>query len=272
MDRKRQLSKRITELIGKLPLFPRDIETLLTSALKPSADDMQVLRLIKGDPELCKELSELAGTYYGIEEAETAEVALERIGVQPLVQLIGLSYARKAVQEEFASLRYLNEYFEHSEEISIGCHVLAEVSGRGRDEAQMYAVAGLIHDIGRLAMMVANNRTSAHVLGTLWDKMASVVYDEKTATGTNHCEVGREICRKWKFAPIIQEGVLRHHNPLINGDFSFPGGVIFVAHFLSASDPSGDIVSRLSAGEILSLLHLSAAEFDRARAIYKSRT
>jgi len=110
------------------------------------------------------------------------------------------------------------------------------------------------------------------VLGTLWDKMASVVHDEKATLGTNHCDVGMRICHKWNFSPIVQEGVLRHHTPLINSDFSLPGALIFISHFLSASDPSGDILSTLSAAEVVTHLSLSAADFDKARGIYKSRT
>jgi len=120
--------------------------------------------------------------------------------------------------------------------------------------------------------MVANNRTGAHVLGTLWNKMTSVVQDEKAKLGTNHCEAGAQICRKWNFSPIIQEGVLRHHSPLIDNDFSVAGALIFVSHFLSASDPSGDILSTLSAGEVVGRLKMSEAGFDRARSIYKERT
>jgi HD-like signal output (HDOD) protein len=140
-----------------------------------------------------------------------------------------------------------------------------------QEEREIYAVAGLIHDIGRLAIMVASNRTSAHVLGTLWDKMASVVHDENASVGMNHCDVGAKICRKWNFSPIIQEGVLRHHTPLVDSDFSTPGAIIFVSHFLSASDPSGDILSTLSAAEIVGKLKISGADFEKARGIYRAR-
>jgi len=273
MSKKRELSRKITEIIGKLPLFPRDIDRLLAVAVKPSGDNTEILRLIESDVGLSTELLLLARSYYGTDEnIETIGDAVRCVGIQPLVQLIGMSYARSAIQEEFAALKYLNEYVDHSEAISIGCRILAEICGMEREEYEVYAVAGLIHDIGRLAIMVASNRTSAHVLGTLWDKMASVVYDEKAALGTNHCDVGMEICRKWNFSPIIQEGVLRHHTPLINSDFSLPGALIFTSHFLSASDPSGEILSTLSAAEIVTRLKLSAADFDKARDIYKSRT
>jgi len=273
MNKKRELSRKITQVVDKLPLFPRDIDRLLAAAVKPSEDNTEILRLIESESELSTELVHLARSYYGTaEDIKTVEDAVRCIGIQPLVQLIGVSYARSAIQEEFSALKYLNEYLDHSEDISMGCRILAEISNMPQEEREIYAVAGLIHDIGRLAIMVASNRTSAHVLGTLWDKMASVVHDEKTVLGTNHCDVGMQICRKWNFSPIIQEGVLRHHTPLINSDFSFPGALIFISHFLSASDPSGDILSTLSAAEIVTNLNLSAANFDRARDIYKSRS
>lgn len=273
MNKKRELSRKITQVVDKLPLFPRDIDRLLAAAVKPSEDNTEILRLIESESELCTELVHLARSYYGTaEDIKTVKDAVRCIGIQPLVQLIGVSYARSAIQEEFSALKYLNEYLDHSEDISMGCRILAEISGMRQEEREMYTVAGLIHDIGRLAIMVASNRTSAHVLGTLWDKMASVVHDEKATLGTNHCDVGMQICRKWNFSPIIQEGVLRHHSPLINSNFSFPGALIFISHFLSASDPSGDILSTLSAAEIVPNLNLSAANFDRARDIYKSRS
>lgn len=273
MKRKREPGLKIIELVEGLPMFPHDIDGLLAAALKPSKDSAKILELMEKEPEVREELLELARSYYAADaEIGTTEEAVERFGAQSLVQLIGLLYARRAIQEEFASLRYLNEYFDHSESISIGCHILAEQARASRERVQLYTVSGLIHDIGRLAIMVARNRTSAHVLGTLWDKMASVVYDEQTAVGTDHCQVGMRICRKWKFSPIVQEGVLRHHSPLVDSDFSIPGAIIFVSHFLSASDPSGDIVSSLSAGEVLDRLGLTTGDFDKSRCVYKSRT
>jgi len=272
-DEKRVLERRITEAIESLPLFPRDIDRLLVSALKPAENKEEVLRLIEQAPELWSNLLQLAGTFYGMDGGvKTVEDAIHYVGIEPLVQLLGISYARRAIREEFDSLEYLNEYLDHSENISIGCYVLAELSDATRNHRQIYAAAGLIHDIGRLVIIVASNRTSAHVLGTLWDKMASVVHDEKITLGSDHCEVGVRLCRKWHLSEIVQEGVLRHHSPLINGDFSIPGAIIFTAHFLSASDPSGEIISTLSADEVLSNLKLTSNDFRRARELYKSRT
>lgn len=270
--KKEELSRRITELVDKLPLFPHNIDALLANAVKPSEDNKEILRLIESDSELSTELLQVARSYYGTAaDIKTIEDAVNHVGLRALVQLIGISYARNAIQEEFAALKYLNEYIDHSEDISTSCRILAEVSGIPKGELEIYTIAGLIHDVGRLAIMVASNRTSAHVLGTLWDKMASVIHDEKLTLGTNHCDIGMRICRKWNFSPIIQEGVLRHHTPLFDSDFSFAGALIFISHFLSASDPSGEILSTLIASEVLAKLNLTSTDFDKAKNIYKSR-
>lgn len=267
-----KIARQITQLVHSIPLFPHHVDRLLAAALKPTEDSADILRLIRNEPQLWTKLSHLASSYYTADkEIKTADDALHCIGVQPLVQLIGVSYARKAIQEEFASLKYLNDYFDHGEDISIGCHILAQVTDMSRQQREMYAVAGLIHDVGRLAIMVATHRTSARVLGTLWDKMASVVHDEKADMGMNHCEVGVRICRKWKFSPVIQEAVSRHHTPLLNSDFSLPGALIFISHFLSGSDPSREIVSAVFPAVLLARLKLTRTAFNKAKKLYNSR-
>ena len=273
INKRKELSHKITHLVDGLPLFPTDIDRLLTAAVKPSEDSTEILRLIESDPKLRSELLSLARFYFGAaENFETIKDAVRHIGVQPLVQLIGISYARDAIQREFAALKYLKDYVDHSEDIYITCGILGEICDLPRDQREMYALAGLVHDVGRLAIMVASNKTSSRVLGTLWDRMASIVREEKADLGMDHCDVGARICRRWNFSPVIQEAVQRHHTPLANGDFSFAGALIFISHFVSASDPSGEILATLLATEVLSKLKLSAADFEKARNTYKLRT
>ncbi|MHC4488224.1 MAG: HDOD domain-containing protein [Planctomycetota bacterium] len=155
MDKKKELSHRITQLVDSLPLFPTDIDRLLSAAVKPSKDGRELLRLIESDSVVRAELLNLARSYFGkAQDIQTIEDAVRSVGIQPLVQLIGISYARHVIQDEFAALKYLYEYVDHSEEISMGCRILAEISNMPRDECEVYGLAGLIHDVGRLAILV----------------------------------------------------------------------------------------------------------------------
>jgi len=271
-NKREQVSRKITQLVDDLPLFPTDINQLLSTAVKPTEDGTEILRLIESDPKQGSRLLALARSYFGrAEDFESIEDAVKHVGIQPLVQLIGISYAREAIRQEFAALKYLNDYVDHGEDIYIASDILGGICSLPREQRQMHALAGLVHDVGRLAIMVAGNKTGARVLGTLWDRMVSIVHDEKAELGMDHCDVGARICRKWNFSPVIQEAVLRHHSPIMNGDFSFAGALIFLSHFVSASDPSGEILATLLATKVLNKLDLTAVDFERARDQYESR-
>ena len=272
-SKREQVSRKITQLVDDLPLFPTDINQLLSSAVKPAEDGTEILRLIESDPKLRSQLLALARSYFGSEEDFVSiEDAVQHVGIRPLVQLIGISYAREAIQQEFAALKYLNDYVDHAEDIYIATDILGRLCSLPREKRQMHALAGLVHDVGRLALIVADNKTSSRVLGTLWERMVSVVHEEKAELGMDHCDVGARICRRWNFSPVIQEAVLRHHSPIMNGDFSFAGALIFLSHFVSASDPSGEILASLLASNVLSKLDLNPVDFERARDQYESRT
>ncbi len=69
----------------------------------------------------------------------------------------------------------------------------------------------------------------------------------------------------------MQEGVLRHHTPLIKKDFSYLGALIFVSHFISYSDFTGQIISTVLGRELLEAMELTPQEFIEAQQIYELR-
>ena len=76
-----EVSRKITRLVDDLPLFPTDINQLLISAVKPSEDGTEILRLVESDTKLRGELLTLARSYFGAPEAyETVEDAVRNIG------------------------------------------------------------------------------------------------------------------------------------------------------------------------------------------------
>ena len=270
MRPKAELERKVAELVRRLPPMPENIELLLRPYPKTDEDLKDIVQLISGDPGLCVELMHLANACgMGTSRIETIDEAVECIGVAPLIQLIGTSFVNGTVRKEFAVLTHLDEYFAHSREISRTTRILADLADVPQHERDMYKVAGLIHDIGRLIIMIAANKISAPLMGTSWDQMSTVLHTEQEALGMNHCDVGKEVCRNWTFAPVLQEGILRHHTPLLRDDFSYPGALIFLAHYVATSDFTGEIISVMLPPELFSRLGLTPAAFDRAREQYR---
>ncbi len=258
-------------MVEKLPPMPEHIDDLLRTGVTHDIDCF--VRVVESDPGLCTELLHLANSdcYERSGKIETVRDAAESIGPEPLINLIGLTQAKNIVLKHFSRMEKLEEYFEHSADIRFAARRLALTGGMAFHQVQMYSAAGLIHDIGRLVILLASEKTSANLMGTDWQEMMSVVDEERQILGMNHCIVGSRLCRKWNFSRILEEGVLRHHTPIVNGDYSRPGALLFVAHFVSASDFTGEIVSRMLPCELLEPLNLDKEKFRRTRELYAKR-
>ncbi|MEJ2701548.1 MAG: HDOD domain-containing protein [Sedimentisphaerales bacterium] len=272
MESKKKLENQVAELVDRLPPMPKNIESLLRSG-EDGQHDEELIALVAQDPGLCADLLHLANTLDSTPgtNIETVAEAVRSIGSMPLIQFVGVWYARKVILKEFSLLEHLDEYFLHSQEISFGCRILSEVSGVKPHGREVLSVAGLIHDIGRLVIMLATDKTAADLMGTPWDKMTSIAHDERDFLGMDHCIVGEQICRKWNFSPYMQEGVLRHHSPLIGDDFSYLGGMIFMTHFVTNSDFTGEMLCHMLPDELIGRLGLDSHGFANAREAYFSQ-
>jgi HD-like signal output (HDOD) protein len=273
MKSDRKLETQVVELVHRLPPMPQHVDSLLRSAVQNSRTEEKLIELAGQDPGLCAELLHMANTCGSTpgRQIDTIAEAVESVGSATVVQLVGVWYVNGIIQDQFSSLQHLAEYFQHSQDISLGCSILSDVSGLEQYGREALAVAGLIHDIGRLVMLLAADRTTAHLIGTPWDKMTSMVRDERELLGMDHCLVGQQICRKWSFAPYVQEGVLRHHSPLIEDDLSYLGGIIFLTHFVTCSDFTGEMLSRVLPIDLCDRLGLARDDIQKAREQYLSR-
>jgi HD-like signal output (HDOD) protein len=117
--------------------------------------------------------------------------------------------------------------------------------------------------------VLASDRFNAPLIGTTARKMATIDHDERRVLGLDHCEVGWQICRRWNFSDILQEAVLRHHCPMKENTFSVPGAFVFLAHFVSYSDMSGDILSRMLPQKLLTRMDLTIDDLVAARKTLK---
>ena len=266
----KKLENQVVELVHRLPPMPENIDSLLRSAREDCRDEEELIKLAGQDPGLCADLLHLANTYYSTldNHIETVAEAVRSIGPLPLIQLVGVWYAKGIILKEFSLLEHLDDYFMHSQEISLGCRILSELSGVKQHGCEVLSVAGLIHDIGRLVILLASNKMSARLMGTPWDKMQSIVSDEKDLLGMDHCIIGELICKKWRFSGYMQEGILRHHSPLINHDFSYLGGMIFITHFVTCSDFTGEMLRTMLPIELCDRLGLGPNDIEKAREEY----
>ncbi len=263
---KSRLALRVARVVNRLPPIPAHIEQILCIEHEPRCERSKVLAVIKQDPGLSADMLHLANEYADkSEKSETIDEAFAHVGVTPITQLVRVCYTQNTIRQHFKALKCLEEYFTHCRDISRSCRALAQTAGISPHDRDLYTTAGLIHDIGRLAILLASDRFNAPLIGTTVKKMATIDHDERRLLGLDHCEVGWQICRRWNFSDVLQEAVLRHHTPVKENTFSFPGAFVFLAHFVSHSDVSGNILSKMLPHELLAPMNLTIENLVAAR-------
>ncbi len=273
MESQKDFEDKVTEFIHRLPPMPGNVGELLNATNVQQMNDEELLAYVKQDPGLCADLLHLANTFSVRPEGhdDTIEEAVSSVGIRPLIQLIGVWYARDIIAKEFKMLDHLNDYFRHSQEISLVCRAMSEILEANEHDCQVAYVAGLIHDMGRLAIMLLSDRTTAPLLGTPCGLMNTIVDQEQKLLGMDHCRVGMQLCKKWNFSELLQQAVLRHHSPLIDSDFNYLGAIVFNAHFVACSDFTGETLASMLPYELLDRLNMTPEGFNRIQQIYFDR-
>jgi putative nucleotidyltransferase with HDIG domain len=128
---------------------------------------------------------------------------LTRVGTEAAGKLI----AAAAVRRSFISGN-LHQLWTHSTDTADQAASVAAAAG-GFDAGEAY-LAGLVHDVGRLAYEISPAAADLR----RWEEAGfPATYAEFLISGTDHAAIGGEILKMWLFPEELVEAVKHHHRP-----------------------------------------------------------
>jgi putative nucleotidyltransferase with HDIG domain len=101
-------------------------------------------------------------------------------------------------------------FWEHSLATAICSRELARECGYSESVA---FTAGLLHDIGRLALATYYPSEFASAIERAADRDCLLLDAETSLLGIGHAEVGASIATHWNFADVVSEAIRDHHAP-----------------------------------------------------------
>ena len=103
----------------------------------------------------------------------------------------------------------LNAYWRHS----VGAATAARIIAAETSLSPVLAfTAGLMHDIGRLVLMIQDPEKYQELLLQTVIRGMRTHELEQELLGTDHCEVGRAVVEDWRLPPDVVRAIALHHN------------------------------------------------------------
>ena len=206
-DKKRSRFRKALREVKNLPTLPGIISKLSKMAEDPDTTTDQMGKVISKDHILAAKLLKLVNSaFYGFpQKISSLNSALILLGFNVVKSLIISSSIFELMESQDMEL------WEHSLGCAVVCNVLAkrlEVS-----DPEEVSTAGLIHDIGKVAIKM-ELKPEFEALGLMiHDKQISRLAAEKEMLGLDHAEVGGWLAKSWNLPPKLVEPIACHHDP-----------------------------------------------------------
>lgn len=197
--------------LASIPAFPAVVLRVLDIVSQDTPDFPLLVREITSDATLSAQVLRLAnsarfGLTSRIGTVHHAVLTLGSAEVQSLVMSVAVAnYSRAALRTDA-----MQKCWRHTLASAVLSKEIARAAGLPPETA--YSL-GLLHDIGRLGLLVAWPQEYNRILKQADRDNLSLLELEKRMFSMDHCEVGRQLVEQWKLPPDFCIVAGRHHDP-----------------------------------------------------------
>jgi putative nucleotidyltransferase with HDIG domain len=202
-----QLASQLT----KVPAFPVVAIKVLQIISNDRGQLRELSELIASDAAISGEILRMANSaLFGIRmEVNSILQATHMLGLERVKGLV-VTIAMKAYLNGALEIPALRACWRHS----LACALIADEFAKvSRMEGDVAYTAGLMHDIGRLALVAGYRKQYADFLASAENAACDALQRERELFGVDHCQVGQLLMSRWKLPQLLIEVASRHHDP-----------------------------------------------------------
>ncbi len=199
--------------VESFPALPAVVTRVMQVTADPDATADDLMRVVRLDQSLVLLILKMANSaLFGLpRKVDSLQQALTILGfaeIRNMVLAKGLFSSFKGLKE--GDRFDINRFWEHSIVCAISARIMAVDFGRSGGDL---FVAGLIHDIGKLAMYMWFPTEFSKIIEAAEDLKLDSFQAEKEILGLTHGEVGMALLDRWLFPGNLISAVGFHHRP-----------------------------------------------------------
>jgi putative nucleotidyltransferase with HDIG domain len=214
------------ESINTLPTVPGVLKKLSVIIEKPRITLVEISAFISNDPALTtKVLKMVNSAIYGF----PGRIA----SVSHATMLLGLNVIKGlllGVSVFELMQKTMNGLYEHSLACAIASRVIAQK--KGLKEPEEVSVAGLLHDIGKVILMLEFQKEYEAAMNEAQTKSIPIFEAEKSQFNATHANVGSWLAEKWHFPRSLIEVIEYHHRPALSRSVPMETAIVHLADVL----------------------------------------
>ncbi|TYO99262.1 HD-like signal output (HDOD) protein [Geothermobacter ehrlichii] len=211
-----------------------DVYSKIVAAINtPNCAVEHLAEIVSKDSSISVRLLKLVNSaYYALpKKINSISRAITLLGTRELLSLaLGITIVRKFsnLNDELVSMEV---FWKHA--IRTGLFAQQIARRKGLKETESFFVGGLLHDIGRLVMLVEMPEYYASALNDYYRNGEIALYQaERQTLGYDHAQVGRLLCERWHLPFNLAQMVGWHHKPQ-GSRFALESCIIHLADFMA---------------------------------------
>jgi putative nucleotidyltransferase with HDIG domain len=195
----------------RIPSFPQIAIRILQLTSNEDVSMRQLGDLISSDPAFSSEVLAIANSALYAPRYPVTSI-LQAIAVLGLNRLKGvcITVGVRAYLGKSLNHVWLRAIWRHSLACALIAEQLAQAGSLNKNTAY---TAGILHDMGRLAMVAISPETYNPLLMTHSGSPNSILLRERDLFGFDHCDAGRHLITDWKLPADFEAILSDHHAP-----------------------------------------------------------
>lgn len=208
--------KRIEFYLGKIesiPSLPNVVIELIRLIDNPMSSTGQIESLLSKDQGLTLKSLRLANSaYYAIPGGATSlKRAITFLGLNTVKQIVISASVFDAFKKIDSQQFSLMEFWKHSMATAVVSEVIAKHLKMGTSDDIF--VCGLIHDMGKLALLMIDKEDFLKTCNYAKLKSISFYHAEMEREAPSHTHWGSVLAKKWQLPQLLQSAIKDHHSP-----------------------------------------------------------
>jgi HD-like signal output (HDOD) protein len=194
--------------LAKLPPFGPVAVSLMRLFNREDVEIQDIVRLVSADVALSSQLLAMANSpIFGVQTSiRDLQHAITVLGTDR-TKALATTLAMRSFVSDAPKTPVLGRIWRHGIATAVIAEVLAPSYGRSKDLAH---VAGILHDIGRIALLAAYPKQYGELAIRTHENTDSILVAERQQFGLDHCQAGKLLSESWRF-PVELQQVAAHH-------------------------------------------------------------